>query len=133
MTTNTGRLWGGRFSKTTDTVAHRFNRSFPFDIRLYDEDIDGSIAWARALTGVSVVDEQESKTIIAGLEDVRAEFEADTFKVLPEDEDIHSAVERRLIEIIGPLGAKLHTGRSRNDQVATDFRLWVIRACDVIG
>lgn len=123
------KLWGGRFTKPTDTLVHRLNASISFDIRLYDEDISGSIAWARALAGVGVLDDAELDAIVQGLELVRAEFDERAFAIQPADEDIHSAVERRLIELVGPVGGKLHTGRSRNDQVATDFRLWVMRAC----
>lgn len=124
------KLWGGRFAKETDALVHQFNASIDFDVRLYDEDIRGSIAWAGGLLGAGVLTLAEAETIIAGLEQVRGEFEDDVFLIQPGDEDIHTAVERRLIELIGPVGGKLHTGRSRNDQVATDFRLWVMGACD---
>ena len=125
-----GKLWGGRFAKQTDSLVHQFNASIGFDVRLYDEDISGSSAWARGLIGAGVLTETEAETIIAGLEQVRAEFTTGSFAFAPDDEDIHTAVERRLTAIVGPVGGKLHTGRSRNDQVATDFRLWVRRACD---
>jgi len=124
------KLWGGRFSKATDSLAHQLNASLPFDVRLYDEDITASIAWARGLVGAEVLTAEEAETIVAGLEQVRAEFQAMKITFAPADEDIHTAVERRLTEIAGPVGGKLHTGRSRNDQVATDFRLWVMRAVD---
>jgi argininosuccinate lyase len=124
------KLWGGRFNKPTDTLVHQFNASLPFDLRLYDEDITGSIAWAHTLVGAAVLTAAESQTIVAGLEQVRQEFQNGTMTFAPGDEDIHTAVERRLIEITGPVGGKLHTGRSRNDQVATDFRLWTMRAID---
>ena len=124
------KLWGGRFSKATDSLAHQLNASLPFDVRLYDEDITASIAWARGLVGAGVLTAEEAETIVAGLEQVRAEFQAMKITFAPADEDIHTAVERRLTEIAGPVGGKLHTGRSRNDQVATDFRLWVMRAVD---
>jgi argininosuccinate lyase len=123
------KLWGGRFENQTDELVHRFNASIGFDIRLYDEDITGSIAWTQALADADILSPAERETILTGLEAVRAEFDEGRFIILPDDEDIHSAVERRLTEIVGPVGGKLHTGRSRNDQVATDFRLWVIRAC----
>lgn len=126
------KLWGGRFAKQTDILVHQFNASIAFDVRLYDEDIRGSIAWARGLVGAGVLTAAEAQTIVKGLARVRAEFEKGTFLFAEEDEDIHTAVERRLIEIVGPVGGKLHTGRSRNDQVATDFRLWVMGACDEI-
>jgi argininosuccinate lyase len=124
------KLWGGRFAAQTDSLVHQFNASIDFDVRLYNEDITGSIAWARALVGAGVLTAVEAETISDGLEQVRAEFENGRFAFAPDDEDIHTAVERRLTELVGPVGGKLHTGRSRNDQVATDFRLWVMRACD---
>jgi len=123
------KLWGGRFAAQTDALVHRYNASIGFDIRLYDEDITGSVAWARGLADAGLLTAEERDTLLLGLEAVRAEFAAGTFVVAPDDEDIHSAVERRLTELAGPVGGKLHTGRSRNDQVATDFRLWVMRAC----
>jgi argininosuccinate lyase len=124
------KLWGGRFAGETDELVARYNASLPFDVRLADEDIDGSIAWARGLVGVGVLAAEEAERLVAGLEAVRAEFAAGEFVAAPGDEDIHTAVERRLTELVGPLGGRLHTGRSRNDQVATDFRLWVMRAVD---
>jgi argininosuccinate lyase len=124
------KLWGGRFAAQTNSLVHQFNASIEFDVRLYDEDITGSIAWARGLVGAGVLTAVEAETIIEGLEQVRSEFADGRFAFAPDDEDIHTAVERRLTELVGPVGGKLHTGRSRNDQVATDFRLWVLRACD---
>lgn len=124
------KLWGGRFIGQTDALVHRYNASIGFDIRLYDEDITGSIAWAEELAAAGLLTPEERDDLVAGLEAVRAEFATGTFTVAAADEDIHSAVERRLTELAGPVGGKLHTGRSRNDQVATDFRLWVMRACD---
>ena len=123
------KLWGGRFAAKTDSVVHQFNASIDFDVRLYDEDITGSMAWARGLVAAGVLTAVESEKIIEGLEAVRAEFENGRFAFAPDDEDIHTAVERRLTELVGSVGGKLHTGRSRNDQVATDFRLWTMRAC----
>jgi argininosuccinate lyase len=124
------KLWGGRFAKQTDALVQAFNASLSFDRRLYAEDIHGSIAWARALVGAGVLTTKEADSITAGLEQVRQEFENDSFVFAAGDEDIHTAVERRLTEIVGEVGGKLHTGRSRNDQVATDFRLWVMAAID---
>ncbi len=123
------KLWGGRFTGQTNSLVHRYNASISFDARLYDEDITGSIAWAEALAAAGLLTSQEQGALSNGLEAVRLEFAEGTFVIQPEDEDIHSAVERRLIELVGPVGGKLHTGRSRNDQVATDFRLWIMRAC----
>ena len=121
-------LWHGRFQKPTAVLVRQYHDSLPFDRRLYEQDISGSVAWARGLVGAGVLTEAEAEAIITGLEQVRGEFVAKTFEFAPGDEDIHTAVERRLTELIGPLGGKLHTGRSRNDQVATDFRLWVMGA-----
>lgn len=123
-------LWGGRFKKSTDALVYRFNASLRFDKRLYDEDITGSIAWARGLETAGVFTNADADSIVTGLEQVRTEFQAGTFVFHDSDEDIHTAVERRLTELVGALAGKLHTGRSRNDQVATDFRLWIMRACD---
>ncbi len=92
------------------------------------QDIAGSIAYARAIGAAGVISADEAAQIVDGLERVRAEFIEGRFEYAPGDEDIHTAVERRLTELIGPAGGKLHTGRSRNDQVATDFRLWTLDA-----
>lgn len=119
-------LWGGRFSGTADEAMRRFGDSIAFDVRLYDADIRGSIAWAGALARAGLLTESERAAIAAGLERVRAEFDAGAFEIKAGDEDIHTAVERRLGELIGPLAGKLHTGRSRNDQVATDLRLYLL-------
>jgi argininosuccinate lyase len=124
------KLWGGVFKKESDKLAQEFNASLPFDIRLFDEDITASIVWAWGLVGAGVLTPQEGEEIAAGLEAVRVEFQSGSFEPQLEDEDIHTAVERRLVEMIGPVGGKLHTGRSRNDQVVTDFRLWTMRAID---
>ena len=124
------KLWGGRFAEQTNALVHRYNASIGFDARLYDEDITGSVAWAEGLAAAGLLTAGERDALLAGLEKVRAEFESGAFAVAADDEDIHSAVERRLTEIAGPVGGKLHTGRSRNDQVATDFRLWLMRAGD---
>ncbi|MFN8527167.1 MAG: argininosuccinate lyase [Anaerolineae bacterium] len=121
-------LWGGAFSEPTDDDLRALNDSIEFDKRLYAHDIEGSIAYAQALADAGVISGGESEQIIDGLEQVQAEFEEGRFAFQPGDEDIHTAVERRLTELIGAVGGKLHTGRSRNDQVATDFRLWTIDA-----
>jgi argininosuccinate lyase len=120
-------LWGGRFSEPSDADLRAINDSIGFDKRMYAQDIAGSIAYARAIAAAGVITDEEAQTIITGLEQVRDEFTAGTFE-LKNDEDIHSAVERRLTELVGAVGGRLHTGRSRNDQVATDFRLWVMDA-----
>ncbi|MCS6842576.1 MAG: argininosuccinate lyase [Roseiflexus sp.] len=121
-------MWGGRFDERIDTLMARFNNSFPFDQRLWREDIRGSMAWTRQLAQAGVISAEERDTLLAGLEAVFAEFADGRFEAHPTDEDIHTAVERRLGEIVGAVAGKLHTGRSRNDQVATDVRLWTIGA-----
>jgi argininosuccinate lyase len=119
-------LWSGRFSAKLDEKAFALNTSLPFDKRLALQDVKGSAAWAEAISQAGVLTEDESSRIISGLEAVAVEFESRSFAYVDSDEDIHTAVERRLGELIGPLAGKLHTGRSRNDQVATDFRLWML-------
>jgi len=120
------RLWGTSGSPALDPAFERLNASLPFDRRLYPQDIRGSIAWARALVRAGLLTPAEGEAIVAGLEAVKAELDEGTFAFQPTDEDIHTAVERRLTERIGPLAGKLHTGRSRNDQVATDLRLFLM-------
>jgi len=122
------KLWGGRFTADTNALAYRLNASLPFDQRLWREDIRGSIAWAMALARADLLTPLESVSIVGGLQQIHDEFSAGAFTFAPDDEDIHTAVERRLGEIVGPIAGKLHTGRSRNDQVAADFRLWVMDA-----
>jgi argininosuccinate lyase len=121
------QLWGGRFSGDTDPVMAEFNSSLPFDYRLWRADIAGSIAWARAICASGLLSVAERDEIVAGLEALCAELAADSAHAFATacDEDIHSFVERNLTERIGPVAGKLHTGRSRNDQVATDTRLWM--------
>ncbi|MBM4422738.1 MAG: argininosuccinate lyase [Chloroflexi bacterium] len=123
-------MWGGRFEGKLDPLAMQLNASLAVDKRLWDADIRGSVAWARALARAQVVSAGEAEELCAGLQKVWAEFNAGEFVFAPGDEDIHTAVERRLSEIAGAVGGKLHTGRSRNDQVATDFRLWMMEAID---
>jgi len=123
-------LWGGAFSQPTDDAVRKLNDSLRFDWRLYDVDITGSIAWAQALAETGVLTQAECDTLVAGLERVRAEFATGEFVPAPGDEDIHTAVERRLTGRVGEAGRKLHTGRSRNDQVATDVLLWLLEASE---
>ena len=120
-------LWGGRFAAANAPLMARFNASLPFDWRLWDADITGSVAWARAIAHAGLLTATERDQIIAGLATLRAEIAAEPQAAFAgaADEDIHSYVERRLTERIGPVAGKLHTGRSRNDQVATDVRLWL--------
>jgi argininosuccinate lyase len=121
-------LWGGRFSTKMDPSAWELNASIGFDMRLAAQDVRGSIAWARAITQAGLLTPGECTEIITGLERIAAEIGAGSFQYQPGDEDIHSAIERYLGELIGATAGKLHTGRSRNDQVATDFRLWLMEA-----
>ncbi len=123
-------LWGGRFSEPSDVDLRLLNDSIRFDQALYAEDIEGSIVYARALSEAGVISVGEAESIVDGLRQVMQELNSDRFELAAGDEDIHTAVERRLVEIVGDVGGKLHTGRSRNDQVATDFRLWTMRAAD---
>lgn len=122
---------GGRFAAgTTDPIMEKFNESISFDKRLWSQDLNGSIAFAKANVATGILTQKESDTIVEGLQKVYKEWEDGTFVIHPgADEDIHTANERRLTEIIGKeIGGKLHTGRSRNDQVATDTRLWTVEA-----
>jgi argininosuccinate lyase len=118
------KLWGGRFATPTTADMAAFNDSLPFDQRLADADIRGSIAWAAALATAGLITPDERDTLTHGLEQVRREFADQCFTTQSGDEDIHTAVERRLHELVGAVALKLHTGRSRNDQVATDIRLY---------
>lgn len=119
-------LWaGGRMSGALDQTMAELNRSLSVDKRMAEQDIRGSIAWAGATAKVGILSDEEHALIVSGLEQALEEIRTDTFVFMESDEDIHTAVERRLTEIIGPTGGKLHTGRSRNDQVVTDFRLWM--------
>jgi len=127
-----GTPWGGRFSEPTDTRAQAFTASLPFDHRLWPFDIQGSEAWARALAHGGVLSQAELEAILGGLAAVRQELEAGTFPFRIELEDIHMNVERRLTEKVGPVGGKVHTGRSRNDQIALDMRLWIRAEIDTI-
>jgi len=125
-------LWSGRFKGKLDQTAWDLNTSLPFDRRLALQDVRGSVAWAAALSGAGVISMSEAAMIITGLETILEEFENGDFAFSENDEDIHSAVERRLGELIGVAAGKLHTGRSRNDQVATDLALWILQASDQI-
>ncbi|KAI0724062.1 argininosuccinate lyase [Cerioporus squamosus] len=111
------KLWGGRFTGKTDPLMHEFNQSLRYDQRMHAADVAGSIAYSKGLARVGILTADEQKKIEEGLRAVDKEWEQGTFKIQADDEDIHTANERRLTELIGPLGGKLHTGRSRNDQV----------------
>ncbi|MSP49121.1 MAG: argininosuccinate lyase [Alphaproteobacteria bacterium] len=123
-------LWGGRFSGGMAAIMEQINASIDFDRRLYAEDIQGSIAHAEMLAAQSIISKVDAKAIVKGLKRVQGEIEAGRFKFSRALEDIHMNVESRLSEIIGKPAGRLHTARSRNDQVALDFRLWVRRAVD---
>jgi argininosuccinate lyase len=124
--------WSDRFEQGLHPVIERFNASIGFDISLLPEDLDGSVAHARMLGACGVISPAEADQLIEGLEAIRVEAAEGRFTPGIEAEDVHFAVERRLIERIGPLGKKLHTGRSRNDQVGTDLRLWLRRRIDAM-
>lgn len=118
-------LWGGRFSQAADTRFKQFNDSLRFDYRLAEQDIVGSVGWSRALVSVGILSVDEQARLEQALHSLLAEVQADPEQILQSDaEDIHSWVEGKLIASVGDLGKKLHTGRSRNDQVATDLKLW---------
>lgn len=124
------RLWGGRFAEATDAFVQAFTASVGFDQRMYSQDIAGSMAHARMLAQVGVLTEEESRIILSGLEAIREEIAEGRFQWSVAREDVHMNIEARLTETIGDVGKKLHTGRSRNDQVATDIRLWLRDAID---
>lgn len=122
--------WSDRFEQGLHPAIERFNASIGFDITLLQEDLDGSMAHARMLAQCGVITEAEADQLCGGLEQIRTEAAEGRFQPGLEDEDVHFAVERRLIALLGPVGKKLHTGRSRNDQVGTDLRLWLRRRID---
>ncbi|MGC8839651.1 MAG: lyase family protein, partial [Anaerolineae bacterium] len=124
------RLWGGRYRGGPAPEMSQFADSISFDQRLWKADIAGSVAYAHALARAGVLTPEEGHQIEEGLRTIHQEFAEGAFAFQATDEDIHTAVERRLGELIGPLAGKLHTGRSRNDQVATDLRLWLREEID---
>ncbi len=132
MTENQDKLWGGRFTQPTDSLVEQFSSSVAFDKRLYRQDIAGSVAHARMLHKVGILTKTEFDAIADGLELILSQIESDTFDWAVELEDVHMNIEQRLTDQIGEAGKKLHTGRSRNDQVATDLRLYVRNATDAI-
>ncbi len=121
-------LWHGRFEGGPDDALMAFTASLPFDVRLARHDVQGSRAHVRGLARVGLLTEAESTQILTALDQTAMELATGGFAFAEADEDIHTAIERRVTEIAGPAGGKLHTGRSRNDQVATAFRLWVTEA-----
>ena len=118
------KLWGGRFTKETNQLVHNFNASLPFDQKFYHQDIEGSIAHVTMLAATGILTGKERDVIIDGLKSILADIENGTLVFTEEHEDIHSFVEAHLIERVGDTGKKLHTGRSRNDQVALDMKLY---------
>jgi argininosuccinate lyase len=120
-------LWSGRFDSAPNAAVFDFGSSFRFDRRLFEDDVIGSIAWARALAAAGVLSDAESSSTIAALQDILARGQADPAWVGGADEDVHSFVERQLVERIGDTGRRLHTGRSRNEQVSLDLRLFLRR------
>src|SRR6266545_3511521 len=129
-----GPLWAGGFVGAPDPRMWAFTTSLAVDRRLWRQDVAGSRAHVRALVRAGVLGEEEGQRLLDGLAKVAAELAGDSFEWAAGDEDVHTAVERRLTELVGPLGGKLHTGRSRNDQVATDLHLWLKEACaDAVG
>jgi len=130
---DTSKLWGGRFNEATDAFVQRFTASVQFDQRMAAQDITGSLAHARMLCAVGVLTQQELKEIESGLAQVQREIDEGSFQWSVELEDVHMNIEARLTELVGTTGKKLHTGRSRNDQVATDIRLYLRAAIDSIA
>ena len=122
------QLWGGRFTKETDQLVYDFNASITFDKRLLPQDIRGSKAHATMLAAVGVITEEERDSILSGLDGILADATSGALEITTKYEDVHSFVEANLIDRIGDVGKKLHTGRSRNDQVALDMRLYT-RKC----
>ena len=118
-------LWGGRFEKDMDELVKKYNASIFFDQRMYNEDIDGSIAHVTMLGRQGIVSEEEKEQIIAGLKEIKQEIADGKIVFNVDDEDIHMGVESRLIKKIGDVGKKLHTSRSRNDQCQVDTRLYL--------
>ena len=126
----TDKLWGGRFSAPTDALVEAYTASIAFDRRLYREDIAGSIAHARMLAKQGIIEDADRDAIVEGLRGIEAEIEAGSFEFRNDREDIHLNIEAALAERIGEPARRLHTARSRNDQVATDLRMFVRAACD---
>lgn len=129
---NNDALWGGRFSEATDAFVQEFTASVQFDQRMASEDIRGSRAHARMLGVQGVLTADEVAQIDQGLQTILAEIQAGQFAWSIAREDVHMNIEARLTDLIGDVGKKLHTGRSRNDQVATDIRLWLRGQIDAI-
>ncbi len=128
MTDEKSKIWGGRFQKGMDEVVEKFNASISFDARLYAQDIEGSMAHCRMLAKQGIISEEESSQILSALAEIKREMDRGEIPLDEVHEDIHTLVEKVLVEKIGPIGEKLHTGRSRNDQISLDVRLYVREA-----
>ena len=130
------KLWGGRFHKSTDKLVEEFTTSLSFDKRLFKEDIAGSIAHVKMLAKQAIIPQEDSDIIQTAIQEIYREIEAEQFAFNIGDEDIHMAIERALIEKVGPVGGKLHTARSRNDQIALDTRMYlkkeIIELCGLV-
>uniref|UniRef100_A0A8C9JKJ2 Argininosuccinate lyase n=1 Tax=Panthera tigris altaica TaxID=74533 RepID=A0A8C9JKJ2_PANTA len=133
MASESGKLWGGRFVGAVDPIMEKFNSSIAYDRHLWEVDVQGSKAYSRGLEKAGLLTKAEMDQILHGLDKVAEEWAQGTFKLSPNDEDIHTANERRLKELIGETAGKLHTGRSRNDQVVTDLRLWMRQNCSKLS
>jgi len=129
---NPSKLWGGRFSEPTDAFVEAFTASVEFDQRMFREDIEGSRAHARMLTKIGVLTDTDLKALLRGLDQIESEIAEGRFEWSVSREDVHMNIEARLTELVGDAGKRLHTGRSRNDQVATDIRLYLRRQIDFI-
>ena len=132
MTDNANSMWGGRFAAGPDAIMEAINASIDFDKRMARQDIEGSLAHVAMLAHTGIVTNSDAEAIKEGLLTVLSEIEEGTFTFSRALEDIHMNVESRLGELIGDAAGRLHTARSRNDQVATDFRMWVRDAIDAV-
>ena len=124
------QLWGGRFTKETDKAVYQFNASIGFDQKMYRQDIEGSIAHSKMLGKQGIISQDDVNAIVAGLEGILADIESGKLEISSRYEDINSFVEANLIDRIGDAGKRLHTGRSRNDQVALDMKLYTRNVVD---
>ncbi|MFZ7110894.1 MAG: argininosuccinate lyase [Desulfatiglandales bacterium] len=127
------KVWGGRFQEDTDEMVDRFNASIRFDRRLYAQDIQGSVAHCRALAKQNVFSEEETSRIISALQEIKEAMDGGAYLSDETHEDIHTLVEKALVDKVGPIGEKIHTGRSRNDQVSLDVRLYVREAINRVN
>ena len=127
------KLWGGRFTKGTDKAVEDFTSSISFDSRMYKEDVAGSIAHATMLAEQQIISKEDKDAIVAGLQDIEQQINAGDFEFSVALEDIHMNIEKRLTDAIGEAGGRLHTGRSRNDQVAVDLHMYIRKAVVHMG